>query len=102
MNGLLEKNQEGTCQGESFSPGEAEWVKTKPPHAPKEITVISLLLDTFYDSDAQSNDVRRYLQPDKGFSHLGLPGFMRLLIPRITWSLKSTPRKDARCKLRAS
>lgn len=44
----------------------------------------------------------QYLQLDKGFSHLGLPGFMRLLIPRITWSLKSTPSKDEGCKLRAS
>lgn len=65
----LEENQEGTYQGELFSPGDAERVKTKTT----KITVISPLLHPRCGCVSNGTETTQHLQSGKGVS-TGTPG----------------------------
>lgn len=68
----LEENQEGTYQGEQFSPGDAERVKTKTT----KITVISPLLHPRYRCYSNGTETAQHLQSGKGVS-TGTPGIQQ-------------------------
>lgn len=65
----LEENQEGTYQGELFSPGDAERVKTKTT----KITVVSPLLRPRYGCHSNGTEATQHLQSGEGVS-TGTPG----------------------------